>query len=109
MTARSFRRAAVLALLPWAVLVAAVARGEPYIPTDDDEVLERVAERSTPAFRQLKALQVVAAKAPNDRARATALAAAYLRLAREEGDPRYLGYAQAALTPWWKDPEAASD
>ena len=35
-----------------------------------------------------------------------ALADAYYRISRREGDPRYLGYAQAALTPWWKDPDA---
>jgi tetratricopeptide (TPR) repeat protein len=29
------------------------------------------------------------------------LAKRYLALARAESDPRYLGYAQAALQPWW--------
>jgi tetratricopeptide (TPR) repeat protein len=38
--------------------------------------------------------------------RATALAAAHMRIARQEGDPRYLGYAQSALAPWWRDPNA---
>ena len=51
-------------------------------------------------------LGAAAAAAPNDVARAVALADAYYRIARSEGDPRYLGYAQAALAPWWKDPEA---
>ena len=37
---------------------------------------------------------------------AVALANAYYQISRSEGDPRYLGYAQAALAPWWKDPEA---
>ena len=37
---------------------------------------------------------------------AVALADAYYGISRREGDPRYLGYAQAALTPWWKDPDA---
>ena len=26
---------------------------------------------------------------------------AYVALGRSEGDPRYDGYAQAALAPWW--------
>ena len=59
-----------------------------------------------PQYRELKRLQAAAAAAPNDVAAATALADAYYRISRSEGDPRFLGYAQAALTPWWKDPEA---
>jgi hypothetical protein len=46
------------------------------------------------------------AQAPGDLSRATTLAAAHVRIARQEGDPRYLGYAQAALAPWWSDPNA---
>ena len=78
----------------------------PFVPTDDAQVLERLAERNTPQYRQLKALQAALAQAPGDVSRATALAAAYIRIARQEGDPRYLGYAQSALAPWWRDPNA---
>jgi len=38
-----------------------------------------------------------------------ALADGYYRISRREGDPRYLGYAQAALARWWKDPEAPTE
>jgi tetratricopeptide (TPR) repeat protein len=78
----------------------------PFVPSDDAEVLERLAERTTPEYRQLKALQAASALAPGDMFRATALAAAHIRIARQEGDPRYLGYAQSALAPWWRDPNA---
>jgi hypothetical protein len=37
-----------------------------------------------------------------------ALATAYVRASRLEGDPRFLGYAEATLAPWWKDPSAPS-
>src|SRR4029453_2223256 len=30
----------------------------------------------------------------------------YVRGSRGEGDPRFLGYAQATLGRWWKDPQA---
>ena len=89
-----------------ALLVAAGAPAAPFLPTDDAQVLERLPGRNTPQFRQLKSFQVAAAQAPNDLARAMALAAAYVRASRVEGDPRFLGYAQAALAPWWKDPMA---
>lgn len=42
---------------------------------------------------------------PADLARAAALARRYIEIARSDGDPRYLGYAQAALAPWWKMPQ----
>jgi hypothetical protein len=78
----------------------------PFVPSDDAQVLERLSERNTPQYRQLKALQAASAAAPGDLSRATALAAAHIRIARQEGDPRYLGYAQSALAPWWQDPSA---
>jgi len=93
--------AGALALAVWASVAAA-----PFTPSDDGQVLERLPDRSTPQYRDLKRLQTAAAAAPNDVAAATALANAYYRISRSEGDPRFLGYAQAALTPWWKDPEA---
>ena len=78
----------------------------PFVPTDDAQVLERLAERNTPQYKELKVLQASLAQAPNDRSRAVALATAHVRIARQEGDPRYLGYAQSALAPWWSDPNA---
>jgi hypothetical protein len=89
-----------------ALFVASVVPAAPFLPTDDAQVLERLPSRNTVQFRALKTLQAAAAQAPNDLPRATALATAYIRASRMEGDPRFLGYAQAALSPWWKDPLA---
>lgn len=36
---------------------------------------------------------------------AVKLAGRYYGMVGEEGDPRYLGYAEAALAPWWNLPE----
>ena len=82
------------------------AHAAPFVPIDDAQVLERLSERNTPQYRQLRALQAASASAPGDLSRATALAAAHIRIAHQEGDPRYLGYAQSALAPWWRDPNA---
>lgn len=87
-------------------LVAAVAQAAPFVPSDDAQVLERLPGGSAAQLRQLKSMQAAAAQSPNDLARATALATANIRASRLEGDPRFLGYAQAALSPWWKDPAA---
>src|ERR1700736_2626522 len=88
------------------LLVGAGVAAAPFVPTDDAQVLERLPTIPAAQLRQLKSLQAGAAQAPTDPARAVALATAYYRASRLEGDPRFLGYAQAALAPWWKDPEA---
>ena len=90
-----------------AILCSAVgATAAPYVPIDDAQVLERLPSRTTPQFRELKVLQAAAAQAPNDLSRAVALATAYVRASRVEGDPRFLGYAEATLGPWWKEAAA---
>ncbi|MDX1656091.1 MAG: hypothetical protein R3310_12845, partial [Candidatus Competibacteraceae bacterium] len=49
------------------------------------------------------------AERPEDARTAVALARGYIELGRAESDPRYYGYARAALTPWWEqtDPPLA--
>lgn len=85
-----------------------VGAASPFLPTEDTQVLERLPERTTPQYRELKAMQAAAAQSPGNVGRATALATAYIKVSRAEGDPRYLGYAQAALAQWWKDPDPPS-
>lgn len=75
--------------LVWALtlgLVASAAGAAPYLPRDDAEVLERLpTRRSDPVMAELRTL------------RGAALARGYFELAMAEGDPRYVGYAEAAL------------
>jgi tetratricopeptide (TPR) repeat protein len=99
-------RATLAALVAAIWLVATAASGAPFVPTDDARVLERLPGGTAAQLRQLKSMQAASAQSPNDVARATALATAHIRASRVEGDPRFLGYAQAALAPWWKDPAA---
>ena len=94
------------AALVTALCIALNAAAAPFVPADDAQVLERLPASNTPAFRELKSLRAAAAAAPGDLARASALATAYVRASRVEGDPRFLGYAESALGPWWKDPAA---
>ncbi|MBC7802962.1 MAG: hypothetical protein H7Y16_03715, partial [Candidatus Parcubacteria bacterium] len=53
----------------------------------------------------MRRLRAAVAAAPADADAAVLLARRYFELAMEEGDPRYIGYAQAVLRPW---PAAAS-
>ncbi len=73
------------------------------LPSSDAEVLERVPSGAAdPRERERMQLQRLLAARPADRRTALALARLDIELARTRSDPRYLGYAQAALGPWWK-------
>jgi len=85
--------------------LAGACHATPYIPADGRQVVERLPSRANPVQRELQQLRAELSKNPNDVTRATALAQRYIEQARLEGDPRYLGYAQAALAPWWTLPQ----
>ena len=74
----------------------------PYRPADDSEILERLPATGeageTAAWRQALAAD------PNDLALALTVARADYRRGLAESDPRFLGYAEAALAPWWDRP-----
>ncbi len=89
----------ILAALLW--LAALPVLAVPRVPADDGEVLERLPLRPRdPAWAQLRSLRNAALAAPADAAAVVPLARRYFELAMAEGDPRYVGYAQAALAPW---------
>ena len=50
---------------------------------------------------ELRRLRDQLARAPTDMAQAVAVAGRYIELGQSQTDPRYYGYAQAALAPWW--------
>jgi len=70
----------IVAVVGFGTLTAVAAA--PFRPNDDAQVLERLPSRSTPQFRDLKALQSAAASAPGDLTRALPLATAYIRASR---------------------------
>lgn len=82
-----------LLLVPPAVLAVAA----PYQPANDAQVLERV---PPPLIRALNDTP--------DMAKSARLAQAYIEQSRLIGDPRWLGYAQGVLAPWWQQPDPPS-
>jgi tetratricopeptide (TPR) repeat protein len=99
---------ALLALA--AVSLAPAAHAAPYVPRDDSIVLEHLPVRpSDPVARELRQLRADLAANPRNRDAAVLLAERYFALANAEGDPRYVGYAEAALKPWWDLPEPPLD
>lgn len=78
------------------------AHAAPYLPASGTQVIETLPRRGDPVQQELRRLRAQLNAQPNDVALATTLARRYIALGRSETDPRYLGYAQAALAPWWK-------
>lgn len=77
-------------LLLFTLLLPAFAMSAPRIPAHDDEVLEELPPRRV-------SVQATMPAAPATQAQLLADTLALLQLAQREGDPRYLGYAEAQL------------
>lgn len=84
--------------------IGTTAGAAPYVPNDGKQVIERLPTRTDPQQRELQQLRNRLATAPDSVQLATQLARRYIEIGRGNSDPRYLGYAQAALAPWWKEP-----
>lgn len=84
------------------LLLCASAQAAPYLPSNGKQVIETLPRRGDPVQQELRRLRAQLNAQPNDVALATTLAQRYIALGRSETDPRYLGYAQAALAPWWQ-------
>jgi hypothetical protein len=82
----------------------------PFTPASDEQVLEHVPARATdPAAREMQALRDARRAQPQDLAVALRLARRYQAEVAATGDPRYMGYVQAALAPWWQLAEPPAD
>ena len=64
-------------------------------------MLERLPEKNEPALAELKRMRARFARNPGNLDIALRVAKRSIEAARATGDPRFLGQAQAALTPWW--------
>lgn len=88
------------------LLGATVTVAAPYVPKSDAEVLEHLPLRAGDRqSKELRELRTQVAARPGDVQLATRLAQRYIELGRADADPRYFGYAQAVLGPWWHKPD----
>ncbi|MGO4380453.1 hypothetical protein [Pseudoduganella sp. RAF53_2] len=87
----------------WLTLAAGARAGmaAPYVPASGAVVVETLPRRTEVQPPELLALRAQLHASPNDANIAAALAQQYIALGRRESDPRYFGYAQAVLAPWW--------
>ncbi len=89
--------------LAFAVLLGASlpVSAAPFVPASDAQVLERLPMApGDPIARELRRLRTELAAQPGNADIASRLANRYFELAMADGDPRYVGYAEAALAPW---------
>jgi hypothetical protein len=84
------------------ISLTVIAHATPYIPQDGGEVLEKL--RSTafdPDAREIRELRTRLSADPTNLSLACQYARRCIERSRAEADPRFLGRAQAALSPWW--------
>jgi tetratricopeptide (TPR) repeat protein len=88
------------------LLWTGVAKATPFTPQSDSQVLERLRERPLdPIARELRQRRAELNQSPQNLKLAVSLAKQYIEQGRRQADPRYNGYAQAALAPWWEQPQ----
>ena len=93
-------------LLAVLLCAAGATAASPYLPKSDTQILEKLPFRANdPIAREMAQMRAELQRNPRNLDVAVNLARRYYGLVAEEGDPRYLGYAQAALGPWWELPE----
>src|SRR3974390_163292 len=88
-------------LLVWRVPLAA-----PYIPADDNLVLETGLPTTDPRMREMRTLAATMRERPDDLNTAMVLASRQLAMGVAEADPRFVGYARGTLARWWQDESA---
>lgn len=101
-------RSASLLLLATAssFCIVNVTLAAPYVPKDGSQVIERLPARISAEQREIRAWQERLRADPGNVALAVQVARRNIELGRSHSDPRYFGYAQAALSAWWKQPDA---
>ena len=91
-------------LLLYLALAAQSAPAAPFTPSDAKQVLERVPVRAgNLRARELQALRAAVQREPRNADVAAQLARRWVEDALADGDPRFVGYAQAALALWWNE------
>ncbi|MDD2722458.1 MAG: hypothetical protein PHH59_00350 [Methylovulum sp.] len=101
-----------LSAIVWAILfwvLPAISLAAPYIPKSPDEVLEQLPVLNNQAELEMKTLQRQLNANPDNLSLAVGIATRLLETARTEADPRYYGYAEAAVKTWWRQNQPPVD
>jgi len=99
--------AAALLLIVLGIAVTIPAAAAPFVPADDNLVLESGLPTADPRVRQMRALTGALKEHPDNLAIAMRLASRQLAMGVAEADPRFVGYARGTLARWWADDHAS--
>ena len=92
------------------IFCLSLAQAAPFTPASDADVVERLPGRaSDPATRRVDSLRKQLAARPDDTDLRVEIARRYFDMAMAQGDPRYVGYASAAIAPLAKTAPANAD
>ncbi len=81
-------------------LACGLATAAPFTPASDADIVERLpTSASDPSVRRVDSLRKQLAARPEDGALRLEIGRRYFEMAMAQGDPRYVGYASAALGP----------
>ena len=104
-----FRPLIPLVAALFCLFTALATQAAPFTPANDSDVVERLPLSATdPSARRLQSLRKQLEAKPDDVALRIEIARRYFDLSMAQGDPRYVGYASAALTPLDKAAPAAN-
>jgi tetratricopeptide (TPR) repeat protein len=91
-------------------MIANSVFSKPYIPASDREILERLPYKSSDAGqREIRKLSQALRETPDNAELAADLARRHIEQGRATSDPRFFGYARAALSYWWDAPDAPTE
>ncbi len=97
----NFTHRIVLILL---LTMPSIMNAKPFTPKNDQQILERLPEQlfQSETNVTINKLRNQVNANPKDWSSASQLAQLYNELSQTLADPRYMGYAQAVLNPWWQ-------
>jgi tetratricopeptide (TPR) repeat protein len=98
-------RPAVVLLTLLAAAIGGSASAEPFVPKDDNAVIEHIVGAGDRATKSARGLRALLARAPDQIDLALKVANDEIALGHAEGDPRHYGRAEAALGPWIHQPD----
>ncbi len=84
------------------------SQAAPYLPSSANEVLERLPTLANGSDQELRKLRLSLNNDPQNLALAIRTTNTLIEKARADADPRYYGYAEAAVRYWWKQPQPPS-
>ena len=81
-----------------------IINANPFTPKNDHQILERLPKQmfQSETNATINKLRDQVNANPKDWLSASQLAQLYIELSQTLADPRYMGYAQAVLNPWWQ-------